>query len=341
MQAQLRRLSDIDARTEAAWTELAARAVEPNPFFEPLFVRPLARHLGLDVAVLTVEHGTDMVVCLPLLRGTLQWHGLPLDAWRGMWNPLTTPLADIEGADAALASAIAQFSSLGGPRLLVLDYLTADGPVAAALGAATAGRSQLWPSKFKESTRPVLHRRDDGSYFATTLVGKHKRKLAWARRALERELGDSLTVVDEGGHGDAVERLLAIEVSGWKGRIGSAVESRADHAAYFRDICARFADHGRLQILSLRGAGTTVASKCDIRAGGMTFGFRTAFDERFAKASPGVQLEIDAVTVFHASGDVFADSCTNHVDNPQAWLWPDRRRLTRFIVALDRTMIRQ
>jgi hypothetical protein len=68
--AQLRRLSDIDERAEAAWTDLAARAAEPNPFFEPLFVRPLARHLGLEVAVLTVEHGTDMVVCLPLLRGT-------------------------------------------------------------------------------------------------------------------------------------------------------------------------------------------------------------------------------------------------------------------------------
>ncbi len=256
-----------------------------------------------------------------------------------MWNPLTTPLVDAEGAEAALANAVAHFSSLSGPRLLVLDYLTSDGPVAAALEAATAGRSQLWPSKFRVSARPALRRRDDGSYLATTLSGKHKRKLAWARRSLEHLLGESLKVVDEGGHADAVKRLLSIEAGGWKGRIGSAVECRPDHAAYFRAICARFADQGRLQILSLQGAGTTVAIKCDIRSGGMTFGLRTAYDERFAKASPGVQLEIDAVGVFHARGGLFADSCTNHIKSPLAWLWPDTRPLTRFIVTLDSSVV--
>ena len=89
-----------------------------------------------------------------------------------------------------------------------------------------------------------------------------------------------------------------------------------------------------MQILSLQGAGTTVAMKADIRSGGMNFGLRTAYDQRFAWGSPGVQIEIDAVDIFHASGDLFADSCTNHIKNPQAWLWPETRPLTCFVVTL-------
>jgi hypothetical protein len=35
-------LADLTARDVAAWRDLAARAVEPNPFFEPDFVLPPA-----------------------------------------------------------------------------------------------------------------------------------------------------------------------------------------------------------------------------------------------------------------------------------------------------------
>jgi CelD/BcsL family acetyltransferase involved in cellulose biosynthesis len=84
----------------------------------------------------------------------------------------------------------------------------------------------------------------------------------------------------------------------------------------------------------LQAAGTTVAMKCDIRSREMTFGLRTAYDERFAKASPGVQIEIDAVSAFHASGVRFADWCTNHGKNPQRWLWPDTRPLRCHVVTL-------
>jgi len=237
--------------------------------------------------------------------------------------------------ESALASAIAHCAATAGPRLLVLDMLTADGPVAAALTSATAGRRLEWAQESADCERPALRRREDGEYLCTTLQGKHRRKMTWARRFLERSLGASLTVVDEAGNPEAVERLLFMEHEGWKGRIGSSVLSKPRHAGYFREACAGFAAKGWLQLLSLRAADTTLAMKADLRAGGTVFGLRTAYDERFAKGSPGVQLEMDAIEIFHASGDQLMDSCTNHPKNPQAWLWPDTRRITRFAISLQ------
>jgi hypothetical protein len=90
-----------------------------------------------------------------------------------------------------------------------------------------------------------------------------------------------------------------------------------------------------MQVLSLQAADTTVAIKCDIRAGDMLIGLRMTYDERFARASPGVELEIAAIGAFHAGDAHFWDSATNHVQNPQYWLWPDARPLARVVVSLD------
>ncbi len=329
LRAHLTPITQIDQRLLNAWTDLSARALEPNPFFEPMVVCALARHVGLDICILTVERGSELALCLPLLRRTRWWHGLNLPTWR-TWNPLGTPLVDARDAEASLGTALAHLAAATGPRALIIDLLPSDGPIAQALDSATADAySDRWSESWQTS-RPALRRRSDESYLCATLKGKTKGTFGRKRRALESLLGEPLRVIDESGSGAAVERLLSIEAGGWKGRSGFAVACRPDRAAYFRDVCAQFADLGRLQLLSLRSADATVAMKCDLRAGGITFNLRTTYDERFAKASPGVQLEIAAVGVFHANGDRMADSCTNHANNPQDWLWPDKRPLTRF-----------
>jgi CelD/BcsL family acetyltransferase involved in cellulose biosynthesis len=332
--ARLRQLADVNERTVEAWADLGARAIEPNPFFEPVFVRALARHFELDMALLTVERAGDMVVCLPMFKGTLRWHGLHLSAWR-TWNPLTTPLVNATDAEAVLASAVAQCASVSSPRLIVLDYLTTDGPVAAALEAATAGRRPRWPSKARQSTRPALRRREDAAYLAETVHGRERRKLGQKRRFLERLAGGPLTLVDEVRDAEAIERLLAMEFRGWKGQAGNAVLCHPRHARLFREVCSGFAERGGLRLLSLQGGGETLAMRCDLRSGGMAFALRRTYDERFAHGSPGAQLEIDSFEVFHASGDRYFDSCGNYPNDPTSSMWPDTRSLVRFVVALD------
>jgi hypothetical protein len=61
MDVHLRPLSELDRRTTAAWADLAARAIEPNPDFDPLFVLPQARHSELHAP----KHA-----CFPVLPST-------------------------------------------------------------------------------------------------------------------------------------------------------------------------------------------------------------------------------------------------------------------------------
>ena len=188
------------------------------------------------MALLTVEQGTDMVVCLPCYRGALQWHGLTLDAWR-TWNPLGTPLVNTGDIEAALASAVAYcFSQMG----------------RACSCSSTLRRTDRLPPPSRPPPMAVVrpgHLRRRNQFDQLCADGKtartlsppcraSKRKLAWARRALERVLGGALTMVDEGGCTEAVERLLSMEAAGWKGRIGSAVACNSGHLNLFREACA-------------------------------------------------------------------------------------------------------
>ncbi|MFN0163910.1 MAG: GNAT family N-acetyltransferase [Burkholderiales bacterium] len=330
---QLRPLSQVDARTDAAWSELALRALERNPFFEPVVVHASAQYMGLDVALLTVESGGDMLLCLPLIKRTLRWARVPFMAWTG-WDPISAPLLDAPHPAATLEAAFAHLGRVQGPDFLVLDWVPGDGLVASALTAVTAGRRPAWLIAQSEGSRPVLHRREAGDYTAGTLAGRHRRKQGNRRRNLEKRLGAPLELVDESASADAIGRLLAMEFRGWKGRIGSAVMCRPDFTTYFRETCARFAEEGRMQVLSLQAAGTTLAMKADIRAGDSLFGLRTAYEEAFAEGSPGVELEIQAINAFHASGARYIDSCTNHAKNPLQWLWPDRRPIRRYALSL-------
>ena len=117
-------------------------------------------------------------------------------------------------------------------------------------------------------------------------------------RALARELGAELEVVDETASAGAVEAFLELERSGWKGQHQTALASDNDHAAFFTSICAALSEQGRLELLCLRAGDRRVAMKCNIYAGEGGFCFKIAYDEQLARFSPGVQLERENVRVF-------------------------------------------
>ena len=168
--------------------------------------------------------------------------------------------------------------------------------------------------------------RPDGSYF-DGMRPHHRRELRRLRRGLERLIGAPLTTRDASGDPGACLRFLDLERAGWKGRAGTAFASSSAHAEFFRAICERFAASGRLELLTLEAGDRTVAMKCNLLAGEGAFCFKIAFDEDFARFSPGVQLELDNVERFHEGSAAWMDSCAAP-DHPMInQLWPDRRRI--------------
>ena len=322
-------LATLTDGERAAWGELAASAVEPNPFFEPAGLLPAVRHLGgRGVELLIVADGDRWLGAVPVRR-LRRWRRLPgraLATWRHPHCYLGTPLV-APGAVATVAAALTGAAADHGAASLVLEWVHADGPVAGALHRA--GR----PLTYLSIERAALRRREAPTYLDETVRGTHRKELRRLRRVLGRELGSELRCREHAGMASAVESFLDLESAGWKRTHGTSLRSVPGHAEFFRELCTGFAADGRLRLLSLEAGDRSVAMKCDLIAGSEEFCFKIAHDETLARRSPGVLLEVDAVEVFHADpARTLMDSCADADNSMINRLWPDRRTVATLVI---------
>jgi CelD/BcsL family acetyltransferase involved in cellulose biosynthesis len=328
------RFSSLGEGDLASWVRLAGRAAEPNPFFRPDFVAAAATAHKRDPALLVVTSGDEWIACLPVEPG---------GRWRRLWMPvlapwmpnlgfLATPLVD-ESRLADAADALAVF--LAGEQdsaALVLDPIHPDGPVAGALRDAFAGVG-IRPTAYEEWERGALRRRAEATYVDESMSAKRRKEWRRQRRALERELGATATTVDRSSDPDACEEFLRLERESWKGDAGTALASTPEGIAFFREMCSTSARDGILQMLALEVGGRTVAMQCNLLDGRVLFGYKVAYDRELARFSPGAQLEVDGIRVFHESGAAdAADSCAAPDSDVVNRIWPDRRPLQTLIV---------
>ncbi|MBF6619476.1 MAG: GNAT family N-acetyltransferase [Patulibacter sp.] len=322
-----------DAARLAAWQQLAASAVEPNPFLDPSVAVPAARHLpGGDRVRLLVARDDRRWLACALVTSERAWRRVALPCTVGWLHPyafLGTPLLCGDAPEHA-AEALGTLAARRGRTFLALDQVRADGPVAELLRALRrpATARELYPAE-----RAALRRRPQNDYVDSHRSGKRRREAARLRRRLATVLGDEPRLATRGGDADAVERFLVLEAAGWKGRSGTALASDDAHAAWFRAIAA--ADHPtlRAELLELGTADRTAAMLFNLVAGDSAYALKLAHDEDLQDGAPGVQLMTEAADWFHEATDAVAyDSCAAP-DNPMInALWPDRRTTASFVL---------
>lgn len=319
----------------ACWQELAVRAIEPNPFFEPEYVLPLARGLGQQarVRLLVVRDGNGWQACLPV-HSTKSWHHIPLrslSTWRGhvLYGVLGTPLVSPDRAEESL-SALLDGMHRADPRARFagFDWVADDRAMSEPLAGALGSLSPT-PLPFDRFERAALRRRPQPTYLEETLSSKHRRELHRQRRKLGEALGEEPQMVDRAGEDAAYEQFIALEGAGRKGDRGVVVGADPGHVAFFKEMCREFAALGRLQLLELHGCGQTLAAKCNLLAGDTIFCLKIAYDETWSAYSPGIMLESDTLDHFHNESDAgFMDSCADPNNAMINRLWPDRRPIT-------------
>lgn len=325
-------MSQLASRQISAWEELSARAISPNPFMEPDYVLPAMRAWGVDdVGILVVRQGRDWLAAVPVRRAR-SFRGVPgrcLVIWRHDYCYLGSPL--VRGDDPASHAAALLARGLRDFPCVALEWVDADGPLGPALSETF--RTESRPVELNRFDRAAL-RRVEGE-IEIRLSRSSRRTYARRRRQLEGEVGP-LTTRDESTDVVAYERFLEIERSGWKGKVGTAMACRPRHGEFFVEVCRRFAEKGRLQMLSLANDHHTVAMACDLIAGTTRFALHACFVEEFSRFSPGIQLEFALVPYFNAGGYQLVDSCTAPYNTTLNKLWPERRRLQTVIATARR-----
>lgn len=332
---------DLLAVPEAAWADLASRAVEANAFYHPAFARAVSRHAeGRSGArALVAWDGPAKRRMIGLLPVISAWHALRIPipvfvAWQA-YAPLTTPLLDRGNPDAA-ARALVAAAAQGGAQALFLPALAQDGPAAQAMRSAIAGFG-IEPCAFDAHQRARLDAAQDGEEAVATLGAKKLKELRRQRNRLA-DTGDvAFNIAEAGAETEAaLKEFLALEASGWKGDSGTALASKPGDIAFLKAAIPAMAMSGNAEVVTLATGNKVVAAGVVLRHLRNAYFFKIAYDEAFAKTSPGVQLTLDITRAMCADESIDTVDSTAIANHPMIdHIWRGRQPVADVLFPLQ------
>jgi hypothetical protein len=329
-----------------AWDDLVRHAAEPNPFFEPHALLAALRHLSADgVCVVLIWAPSPLRGKPPILAGLVpvasspRYAGLPvLGTWKHLYSYLGTPLVRAELAADVLVTLFGWLRNHTDAALFEWRTIRADGPFHHAL---TDTLNRLGFEGFRERchTRALFLPEDTAdAYLTRAIPGKKRKEL----RRQERRLAEIGTVrYDElSPDGDLeawLDEFVALEDRGWKGEEGTALRRDPAALATFRDMARGAFACGRWMSLALRLDGRAIAMKCNLLSGRGSVAFKIAYDEAYARFSPGVLLELEHIRRLHLPGAPAWMDSGAAPDHPMIdRLWRDRLAIETLTVPTGR-----
>ena len=323
---------------EEAWRTLAARAIEPNPFFTPAVLAAALQAFGDSrIKVATAFDDVGRLSALaPVHRVRLGRVAPAIAVWTHLYGPLGTPLIDRDNVDTSIAALVAAMEGeRAGRNILLFPDLPLDGAVAAALRrhAGAAGRPVAIVGGHERAVLPCPSSFD----VRGALPPKTRKELGRQLRRLN-EIGpvSFSTASTIEALAEALEAFLRLEQAGWKGTRGTALALRPDALAFVRSVIAGAAA-GAVRIDALAVGGSPVATLVSLRSQGTLVTWKIAYDETLARFSPGVQLMLAASESFAGEPALALVDSLASADHPMIdRLWPARQSVGTFTMGPDR-----
>jgi hypothetical protein len=320
---------NVDIATQ--WEDLVLRA-SSNVFMNPAALKAasdmqfaqvymlLAWEQGAAPARLVGVWGLQLRKIAPFWPALLE--ALPYN-YAFLSNPVVDP-AFVAEVIPAFFAAVAN-SKL--PKIISLRDLDAESPSYDAIMMAVAGKRSA-PFKLAESARPVVTRS-----FGVRKSGSTRKKLRqdWNRLSA---IGKVDVIIDRRPIEvtRAFEIFLALENRSWKGAEGTALLCDPADASFVRRLVGELAARGNASVAVLRIEGSAIAAQVLMYCGATAYTWKTAFDPKYAKYSPGALL-VDKATeqLFATPGIEALDSCSVE-GGFMGQLWEGRRRMVDLLI---------
>jgi CelD/BcsL family acetyltransferase involved in cellulose biosynthesis len=275
------------------WDDLHARSGLTLPVAK-------AGHLALwcdhfaprdQLRAIVVYDGDRLVGALSLIDR--RWLGISVgslagNAWSGAGEILLDPEADVPAVCRALVSAMRQ---CGWP-LVRFDAVPAQMPRWQAFWSALDGAAVRYERRPRFAINVVRPGDDWDRYFASRSRA-HRRRVRRAAAKANADGETKLVCYDALAPDDVeplLERLFAIEASGWKGREGTAVLMAPAIWDFYRQQARHLAADGELNLVVLEHTGRAIAFEYGLQAGGAYYSPKVGYDESFATIAPGQLL---------------------------------------------------
>ena len=333
------------ADLRAEWRDLSARALEPNVFYDPDFALAAAPVLGADAgAVLVWSKAQRLIGFFPARIERRYGVMATLTGWTHPYAPFGVPLVDRDEAEAAVTAFLDHVEANEKlPKLVMLPLIAREGPFVAAL-VRVLGRRRGAMMNFGDHARAMLAPSGDrAGYLDHAVAHKKLKELRRQRRRLDDVAAVELeTAREPAAVSSALVDFFALESGGWKGRAGTAAAHDAAVRTFIQHAIPDLAVRGNARVDRLVQSGRPLAVTITLRLGASAWFWKIAYDEAFARASPGVQISLDLTGhLLTDSGLAQTDSCATAGHPMIDHLWRERLALTDMLVAPSSTALTQ
>jgi CelD/BcsL family acetyltransferase involved in cellulose biosynthesis len=330
------------APIDAQWRSLADRALASNVFYEPAFALAAAPALGRDVGAGLVWSRLSPARLLGFFPARIERrrYGFPLPVlvgWTHPYGPLGTPLLDRDTGTAVFSAWLDHLAGRADlPHLMLLPYLPMSGPVGQALADALARRNGDCIA-LASHQRALLAPAGGREHYLDHAMGAKKRKELRRQRKRLAETGPlvSDTVHEPSAMTAALGDFLGLEAAGWKGRTGTAAQAQDPIRTFMEKAVTGLARDGKARIDRLCAGGAPIAALVTLRSGTTAWCWKIAYDEAFARFSPGVQVLLDVTqALLDDPAIACADSCAT-ADHPMIdHIWRERLALADHLMSV-------
>lgn len=327
----------------AAWDRLAGEASEPNPFAERWCLQS-ALHL-LDPErqarlVLVRDGGDGPVIGIMPLAPAAHYGRLPLRHVTGWAHPnhfLGIPLVRAGFESLFWSILLGWCDAAPWARTLVqMPRLPEDGPLHRALIDVARVRGGEAEVVHREERALLESNLSPADYWDAAVRAKKRKELRRQANRLAEQGAVQFRRWQAGDQLDPwIDAFLDLEARGWKGRAGSALASHSDTTAWFRAILTAAGEAGKLDIRALDLNGRPLAMLVNFFAPPGGFSFKTAFDEDYARFSPGVLLQQVNLDLLDDPRIDWVDSCAAPGHPMIDSVWRERRALVWVNVSLS------
>ena len=329
----------------AAWDRLAGEASEPNPFAERWCLQSALHLLDPDrhARLVLVRDGSDgPVIGIMPIAAAKHYGRLPLSHVTGWAHPnhfLGVPLVRAGFESLFWSILLGWCDAAPWARTLVqVPRLTEDGPLHRALVEVARVRGGEAETVHREERALLESSLSPADYWDAAVRPKKRKEL---RRQANRlaELGEVKFRRWKASEPIEpwIDAFLDLEARGWKGRAGSALASHSDTAAWFRAILTAAGEAGKLDMRALDLDERPLAMLINFLAPPGGFSFKTAFDEDYARFSPGVLLQQVNLDLLDDPHIAWVDSCAAPGHPMIDSVWRERRALVWVNVPLSAT----
>jgi hypothetical protein len=148
---------------------------------------------------------------------------------------------------------------------------------------------------------------------------------------------------------DFMPEFLALEASGWKGRMGTAILNEPEQLAFHTAVVDKFAAQGRLEWHLIRCDGRLVAAGSGLRCGSSLLVPKYAFDEDFAECMPGHLLREEIYRDVFSRPEIEEVNQMSFSEADRLWHMPQdeyinlhliRRSAVAMLVRMPRLLVR-